>query len=164
MDFLTDIAQWAWARHHNMASWYIRPVLLIPMCYFAWRRSLTGILLSFLALLSSMAWFPAPEHPDPRGAALLAAEKEYLLGSWPWWKIAITLAGAASLVMMCAAFWVRSVSLGLAVIVAIMAGKIAWTFAFTGANAAWALVPPALAGTAIVAAAVLVSARAISGR
>ncbi|HMN36383.1 MAG TPA: hypothetical protein PKD49_01550 [Hyphomicrobium sp.] len=124
---LPDIAQWAWARHHNILSWYIRPVVLVPMGYFAWRRSLPGIAFAFLALLSSMAWFPPPAASDPRIVALLAAEKDYLLGPWPWWKFAIALFGAGSLLAMCAAFWLRSWKLALVVINLIMVAKITWT-------------------------------------
>jgi hypothetical protein len=34
---------WAYARHQNQLSWYIRPLFLIPFCYFAYKRSLAGI-------------------------------------------------------------------------------------------------------------------------
>lgn len=29
------LMEWAFARHHNTASWYIRPLFLIPLCWFA---------------------------------------------------------------------------------------------------------------------------------
>lgn len=159
LDSATALVQWAWARHHNILSWYVRPLLLIPMGYFAWKRSLTGIVVSFLALLSSMAWFPAPQSPDPRVEALLAAEKAYLLGPWPWWKFLITFAGAASLITMCVAFWMRSWKLGLVVVTANMVAKIAWTYVFTGADAAGKLVLPALVGTFAVNAAIVLAVR-----
>ena len=43
MDVIDDVAAWAWARHHNILSWYIRPRFLLPFCLFAYRRSLLGI-------------------------------------------------------------------------------------------------------------------------
>lgn len=79
MEMLQDFAEWAWLRHHNLLSWYIRPLFLIPFCYAAWRRSLTGIAVTLLALATSMFWFPAPAHPDPRVAEFLDVEREYLL-------------------------------------------------------------------------------------
>ena len=30
---------WLWQRHHNQLSWYIRPLFLIPFCWFAYRSS-----------------------------------------------------------------------------------------------------------------------------
>ena len=33
----------AWTRHHNILSWYVRPLFILPFCFFAYRRSLTGI-------------------------------------------------------------------------------------------------------------------------
>jgi hypothetical protein len=39
-----------WARHHNVLSWCIRPLFLLPFCYFAYERSLWGIVLTVVAL------------------------------------------------------------------------------------------------------------------
>ena len=63
-EFLADVASWAWARHHNVLSWYVRPLFFLPFCWFAYRRSATGMALTLVALATSMAWFPAPTHPD----------------------------------------------------------------------------------------------------
>jgi hypothetical protein len=60
-----EFAAWAWARHHNELSWYIRPLFLLPFCYFAYKRSLWGITLTVVALATSMFWFPAPQRADP---------------------------------------------------------------------------------------------------
>jgi hypothetical protein len=35
MEMLTDFLAWAWARHHNVLSWYIRPMFILPFIYFA---------------------------------------------------------------------------------------------------------------------------------
>ena len=58
---LDEFGAWAWERHHNVLSWYIRPLFLLPFCYFAYRRSLFGITITLVALATSMFWFPAPE-------------------------------------------------------------------------------------------------------
>jgi hypothetical protein len=42
MDSLTDFLNWAWARHLNPLSWYIRPLFILPFCCFAYRKSARG--------------------------------------------------------------------------------------------------------------------------
>jgi hypothetical protein len=39
MEMLSDFLAWAWARHHNILSWYIRPMFILPFIYFAYKRS-----------------------------------------------------------------------------------------------------------------------------
>jgi len=56
--YTNEFVAWAWARHHNVLSWYVRPLFLLPFCYFAYRRSLWGIVLTVVALATSMFWFP----------------------------------------------------------------------------------------------------------
>ena len=58
MDVLTDFLNWAWARHQNPLSWYIRPLFILPFCYFAYKKSVRGIVLTLVAVTSSMFWFP----------------------------------------------------------------------------------------------------------
>ncbi len=70
-----EFVAWAWARHHNVLSWYVRPLFFLPFCYFAYRRSLWGIVLTLLALVTSMFWFPAPEHASPAVNEMLASER-----------------------------------------------------------------------------------------
>ncbi len=31
MELLNDILAWAWGRHHNILSWYIRPLFILPL-------------------------------------------------------------------------------------------------------------------------------------
>src|SRR4028118_1332318 len=61
-----EFVAWAWERHHNVLSWYIRVLFLLPFCYFAYKRSLFGMVLTLVALATSMFWVPAPERPDAR--------------------------------------------------------------------------------------------------
>src|SRR5512133_907760 len=87
-DLLDTVVAWAWERHHNVLSWYIRPLFLLPYCWFAYRRSVAGIAVTLVALVTSMAWFPAPEVVDPAVVQMLAVEHDYLLGAWTPAKIA----------------------------------------------------------------------------
>ena len=75
MELLNDFLSWVWARHHNELSWYVRPLFLLPFCFFAYRRSLPGILVNPLALIwadRSVVWFayrsgPRSFAPDRAG-------------------------------------------------------------------------------------------------
>jgi len=48
---------WVFDRHHNQWSWYLRSVFLIPFCYWAYKRSLSGMSISIFSLFTSMFWF-----------------------------------------------------------------------------------------------------------
>lgn len=80
MDILNGFLSWAWERHHNVLSWYIRPLFILPLAYFSYKRSIAGIVLTLVALATSMFWFPAPERVDPRIEEFLAFEREWLTG------------------------------------------------------------------------------------
>jgi hypothetical protein len=148
VDFVDAFANWAWERHHNPWSWYIRPLFLIPFCWFAWKRSILGMTLTVLALATSMFWFPKPQEVDPAIQAFLRMERDYLLGQWAWWKILLTLSVPVWFAVLATAFWRQSLFWGAVAINIAAIGKIAWSFHF-GGDAAWALVPPALAGLLI---------------
>ncbi len=163
MELLDAFLSWAWARHHNVLSWYIRPLLLLPFCYFAYRRSVKGIALTLLALATSMFWFPEAEQPDPEVLEFLAAEKEYLTGDWTLAKALMSLLVPASLAALALASWTRSLFYGLAVINAIMLTKIAWSF-YYGGDSGRALLPPALVGVAICDAVILYVAYRMRGK
>lgn len=164
MEWLTDFGAWAWERHHNMLSWYIRPLFLLPFVLFAYRRSLGGIVLTLVALATSMFWFPAPAEPDPRAVEFLAMEKEYLTGEWTWWKIALTLTVPFSFVTLALAFWKRSLLWGLVVINAMALGKIVWSFVFGDVGGGLAVVAPAVVGLVICNAVILLAAQWLRGR
>ena len=65
MELHTDFLSWVWARHHNELSWYVRPLFLLPFCFFAYKRSLWGIVVTLLVFPTSLFWFPAPDNPSP---------------------------------------------------------------------------------------------------
>ena len=164
MDLLLDFAAWAWARHHNILSWYIRPLFLIPFCIFAYRRSLKGMGWTLVALATSMFWFPAPATVDPRMVDFLKMEQEYLAGGWTPWKVL-----AAALVPLCLfalarAFWMRSIGYGLVVLHAMALGKIIWSFAYGDTAGGMAVAAPALVGLVICNSAILLAVRRLHGR
>jgi hypothetical protein len=150
-----EFAAWAWARHHNVLSWYIRPLFLLPFCYFAYKRSLWGITLTVVALATSMFWFPAPERADPGTAQFLAVEREYLTSDWSLWKVLLGLIVPASCAALAVAFWKRSLLWGVAVINAMVLVKIVWSFYFGEASGGLTLLPSAVVGLALCDAVIL---------
>jgi hypothetical protein len=150
MDGMSDFFNWAWARHHNELSWYIRPLFILPFCYFAYKKSGWGIVLTLLAVTSSMFWFPAPAVPDPRGAALLAVEREYISGPLTFSRLVLT--GLIPVWFILLAWAVRRISwLGVAAMIGsgpVLKG--AWLFRVGGGDAS-VIVPPVAFGTAACA-------------
>jgi hypothetical protein len=159
-----EFAQWAWARHHNELSWYIRPLFLLPFCYFAYKRSLWGITLTVVALATSMFWFPAPERVDPRAAEFLAVEREYLTSDWTLWKGLLALVVPVSFGALAVAFWKRSLVWGLAVINAMVLVKIVWSFYFGDESGGLTLLPSAVVGLAVCDAVILYVVRRMRKR
>jgi len=150
-----EFLAWAWARHHNVLSWYVRPFFLLPFCYFAYEKSLTGIAITLVALATSMCWFPAPENPSPAEVGILAAEKEYLTGEWTFAKIAGALTIPIAFMALALAFWRRSLLWGLAVINAGILFKIAWTFIISDVAGALSHLPAAVLGLTVCNAVIL---------
>lgn len=134
-------------------------LFLIPFCWFAWRRNLVGIALTIFALASSMFWFPAPDVPSPMALEVLAAEREYLLGPWTWWKVVVALLIPATFTVLAFAFWNRSFGWGLLVVNVIALTKIAWTFVFFTVEGALYHLVPAASGLAICNAVLIIACR-----
>ncbi len=150
-----EFTAWAWARHHNVLSWYIRPLFLLPFCYFAYKRSLWGIVLTVAALATSMFWFPAQEHSSPAVNEMLASEREYLTANWTLWKVLIALLVPLGFAALALAFWRRSLAWGLAVINAMVLFKIGWTFLFSTEAGAMSHLPAAVLGLVVCDALIL---------
>jgi hypothetical protein len=159
-----EFVAWAWARHHNVLSWYLRPLFFLPFCYFAYRRSLWGIVLTLLALVTSMFWFPAPEHASPAVNEMLASERQYLTANWTLWKVLIALLVPLTFAALGLAFWKRSLVWGLAVVNAAILFKIAWTFLFSTEAGAMSHLPAAVLGLVVCDALILYVMREIRAR
>lgn len=127
MPEFTELFNWAFERHQNVLSWYIRPLFLIPFCIFAYRRSLPGIALTLVALLTSMAWFPVPARPNPQVISFLEAEKAFLLSPLTPKKAALLGLVLVSMTALALAFWHRSLKAGLGLLGLIALGKIMWS-------------------------------------
>jgi hypothetical protein len=150
-----EFVAWAWARHHNVLSWYVRPLFFLPFCYFAYKRSLLGIVLTLVALATSMFWFPAPEHASPAVNVMLDSEREYLTADWTAWKVLVALLVPLTFAALGLAFWKRSLVWGLAVVNAAILFKIGWTFVFSTEAGAMSHLPAAVLGLAVCDAIIL---------
>ena len=149
MDVLSDFLNWAWARHHNPLSWYIRPLFVLPFCYFAYKKSPWGVALTIVAVFSSMFWFPPPAATDPRAAAFLAVERQYITGDWTFGKVAMTALVPVWFIALGWVFWRRSWLAGFLVINMGALLKVIWSFYFAGASA-WSIIPPVSLGALII--------------
>jgi len=152
---INEFTAWAWERHHNVLSWYIRPLFFLPFCFFAYKRSLFGMVLTLVALATSMFWFPAPEQTDPNTLEFLAVEREYLTGDWTTAKVLMALLVPTSFAALGFVFWKRSIVYGLVLMNAVVVAKLAWSFYFGDASGGLTLLPSALAGLAVCDAVVL---------
>jgi hypothetical protein len=148
--FLTNEAffNWAFARHHNVLSWYIRPLFIIPIIIFAFRKSLTGIFASIFALFTSMFWFPAPKTSSPQVMQFLAYEMEYLKGVWTAPKIVMTLAVPIFFIALILAAWKRNWKILIGVVAAAAVLKMVWSVVFSG-EAGLSIIKPAIIGLII---------------
>jgi hypothetical protein len=161
MDTLADFLNWAWARHHNPLSWYIRPLFILPFCYFAYKHNVRGMVLTVVAVASSMFWFPAPATPDPTAAAFLEAERRWIAGPLTPAQVVLTALIPVWFVALAAAFRRRLWMAAASIIAAGTTLKIAWSFYLGGASA-WIIVPPVALGNAMVAAAFIYAYRRAS--
>ncbi|WP_246552222.1 hypothetical protein [Vallitalea pronyensis] len=139
---------WAFERHHNQLSWYIRPLFLIPFCYFAYKRSWTGISVTIFLLMTSMFWFPEPESSSALVEQFLDMEMEYLMGSWGIAKILVTLIIPISFIALGMALWKRSLWIGLSVVVFMTVGKMIWSVV-EGGESGQSIFIPAIIGLLI---------------
>lgn len=136
---------WAFERHHNVLSWYIRPLFIIPMVIFAFKKSFTGIFASIFALFTSMFWFPVPKTTSANVLSFLAFEVEYLKGTWNAPKIIMSLAIPLFFIILIVSAWKRNWKWLLAVIIGAAVLKFIWSIAFSG-EVGMSILKPALLG------------------
>lgn len=135
---------WVFERHHNQWSWYLRPIFLIPFCFFAYKRSWAGISITVFCLFTSMFWFNKPEWVCEQVQSFLEFEKDWLYGKWDFKKILLILTVPISFIALGLAFWKRSLILGLLVVVLMATGKIIWSILNAGSSGQSIIIPAAL--------------------
>lgn len=136
-----EFLNWAFARHQNQLSWYIRPLFLIPFCFFAYKKSWSGISLTIFCIFTSMFWFPEPQSVSDQVKSFLQYEVDYLTGKWDAPKILLSLLVPISLILLGMAFWRKNVQMGLLVIIVIAFGKIMWSILSAGESGKSIIIP-----------------------
>jgi len=143
-----EIFNWTFSRHQNILSWYIRPLFLIPFCFFAYRRNPSGIALTIFLLLTSMFWFPVPGVVNEQVTEFLQMEKNYLTLGWSASKILLTLLVPLSLSFLAISLWKRSIKFAILIIAFIAAAKILWSVV-AGGDSGESVIVPAIIGLLI---------------
>lgn len=139
---------WAFTRHQNVLSWYLRPLSLIPFCYFAYKRNPMGIAATIFLLLTSMAWFPVPSSVDDKVIGFLQVEKDYLTSTWTIGKILISSLVPITMGFLAAALWKRNLKWGIFVLITIAFAKMFWSVLAAGSDGT-AIMVPAMIGLVI---------------
>lgn len=140
-----DFFNWVFERHQNQMSWYIRPIFLIPFCFFAYKRSWSGISLTIFGLFTSMFWFSKPEIVSDEVKTFLQFEKNWLYESWNYKKILLILSVPISFLALGLAFWKKSLWIGLGVVVLMATGKIIWSIQ-NAVESGKSIITPAIIG------------------
>ncbi len=148
--FLTNdvFFDWTFARHHNVLSWYIRPLFIIPIGFFAFKKSWTGIFASIAGLFTSMFWFPIPEVSNPQVVEFLAFEKEWIISAWDPGKIFMSLSVPIFFGLIIMAAWQRNWKGFIVIIAAAAVLKVAWSVIFSG-EAGLSIIKPAAMGLVV---------------
>lgn len=136
---------WVFERHQNQISWFIRPVFLIPFCFFAFKRSWSGISITIFCLFTSMCWFDKPETISEQVKKFLQFEKDWLNAQWEYKRWLLVLTVPVSFIVLGLAFWKRSLLMGLSVVVLMATGKIVWSI-YNAGEAGKAILIPAIIG------------------
>src|SRR6187402_2960732 len=135
---------WVYDRHHNQWSWYLRPIFLIPFCFFAYTRSWAGISITIFCLFTSMFWFNRPDVVSDNVKTFLQFEKDWLYGEWDFKKTMLIITVPISFFALGLAFWKRSLLMGLGVMVLMATGKIVWSIQNAGESGKSILIPAIL--------------------
>lgn len=141
----TTFFNWAYERHKNPLSWYIRPILLIPFCYFAYKKRWSGVMFSLFCLFTSMFWFNKPEAVSEQVEMFLEFEKLWLHSEMNTAKLIQLSLIPISIFLLGYAFWKRSLWIGVLLLACIAFGKIVWGIYNTG-NSGTSIILPAMTG------------------
>lgn len=112
------------------------------------KGNIIGIIITLIALLTSMFWFLKPETIDPKVEEFLAMEMDYLFGEWSFNKILLSSMVPLIMFALAYAFWRHSWKYGILVINLIAILKVLWNL-YTGDGSGLSVVLPALIGLVI---------------
>ena len=149
-----DFFTWAFSRHQNILSWYIRPLFIIPIVIGAYKQSFSILFMSIFGLFTSMFWFPEPAVVDKSVDGFLNFEKTYLTSGWSPDKIVALIAIILFFIFLIFTTWNRKWKWLLVVIAAGAVLKVIHSLVFSGEDAL-SIVKPAVLGLILCVAAVV---------
>lgn len=139
---------WTFQRHHNILSWYARPLFILPIVFFAYKKSWTGVMASIFCLFTSMFWFPVPTQTSESVEGFLAYEMNYLKGSWDIQKIFASFSVPLFFILLIISAWSKSWKLLIGVVIAAAILKMLWSV-MSGGPSGMAVLKPAISGLVI---------------
>jgi hypothetical protein len=143
-----NFLSWVFERHQNQLSWFIRPIFIIPFCFFAYKHSWACISITIFCLFTSMFWFNKPDIVNDDVKQFLQFEKDWLNSELNFRKVLLILSVPVSFTALGLAFWKRSLWIGLAVVILVAVGKIIWSIHNAGQSGK-SIVLPAIIGMII---------------
>ena len=146
---------WAFQRHRNILSWYIRPLFIVPIIWSAYKKRFSGIPISIFGLFTSMFWFPKPNITNPEIVKFLNFEANYLKSGWTMDKIALFFTVIIFFIFIIISTWTKNWKLLLVILIAAAFFKIFNSYLLTG-KSALSMLKPAIAGLIVCVIAVFV--------
>ena len=139
-----EFQAWAFTRHQNQLSWYIRPILILPIIYFSYRKSLLGIFASIFALFTSMIWFWVPKTTSPLVKEFLAYEQDFLQADWNLKKVLFAFLVISFFLLLIRATWLHSWKLLTLLLIITAFLKMIWSYLDSGSAGLTTVVPAIL--------------------
>ena len=136
---------WAFQRHRNILSWYIRPLFIVPIIWSAYKKLFSGISISIFSLFTSMFWFPKPNATNPEIIKFLNFEANYLKSGWTIDKIALFFTVVTFFIFIIISTWTKNWKLLLVILIAAAFFKIFNSYLLTG-KSAFSMLMPAVTG------------------
>ncbi|MBP2623891.1 hypothetical protein [Streptococcus oricebi] len=135
---------WAFERHQNLLSWYIRPILIVPIIYFSYKRQLVGITASIFALFTSMIWFPVPSQTPTLVEEFLTYERQFLQATWSIKEYLFTFLVVSFFILIVRAAWLHSWKLVGLILIATAFLKMLWSYLDSGSAGLTIVLPASL--------------------
>lgn len=110
----------------------MRPLFGIVMFYGAWLQSWPVLLLGVFGLATSWCWFPKPRTVHPWVERFIDVERPYVTPAWTFAKVGALVAVTTLIIVSLAAFWHRSLQLGLILMFFGGLAKSAWSVKVAG--------------------------------
>ncbi len=142
-----ELLNWAYKRHQNQLSFYIRPLLLLPYCWFAYKKSISGMAISFLMIMTSMFWFNEPAEPNEDVALFLEMEKNWIKQPLTWYKTLEIMLIPITFFLLALTFWTKNIFVGYLIFSTSILMKILWSVDLS--NEGYVIIIPAVMGIAL---------------